>query len=96
MILYRKIFGRQTEGVPTHRIKDIIALKSLFAADNVYRRIGTGMSHMKSLTRGIRELYKSVKLRKRIIVLCGKGLLFVPYILPLFFNLRVIVIFCHC
>lgn len=45
------------------------------------------MPYMKPLTARIREFNKAVELWKRIIVLCGKGILRTPYILPLFFNL---------
>ena len=86
MVLYGKVFGRKSEGVPTHGVKHVIALHTLFASDYVKSGIGTGMAHMKSLTGGIGELNQSVIFRFCVIVCGSKGLFFIPYILPLFFN----------
>ena len=91
VILYREVFGGKTKRVPAHRIKHVVALKSLLSADNIKRGVRARVTYVQSLSRRVRKLHKPVKLRQRIIVLCGEGLLFVPNILPFFLDFCVIV-----
>ncbi len=92
MIFNCKIFSGKSESIPSHRIKNIIALKSFLSCYNIKRSIRTGMTNMKPLSAWIREFYKTIEFRKRIIILCSKSILTVPHILPFRFNLFKIVI----
>ena len=94
-ILYGIVFRRKTESVPAHGVKNVISHKTFFSCDNIKRCIRPRMSHMKSLTRRIRKLDQSVKLRLRIIVRRMKGLVFLPYFLPFFLCFTKIIHLCQ-
>ena len=80
------VFGRKTERVPTHRVKNVISLKAFFSRNYINGGVGTRMSYMKALPRGIRKFNQTVKFRKSIVIFCRKGFIFIPYFLPFFFN----------
>ena len=61
MVFNRKIFGRQAERIPTHRIKHIITLHPLFPCHDIQRGIGTRMANMQPCAGRIRKLYKRVE-----------------------------------
>ena len=81
------IFGGKPKGIPAHWVKYIVALHSLFPRHNIQCCIGAWMSHMKSLSRWIRELYQSIVFRLGKIICCRKCLLVFPYLLPFLLNL---------
>ncbi|CCZ19758.1 putative uncharacterized protein [Candidatus Apopatosoma intestinale] len=90
-ILYRIIFRRQTESVPAHREKHIIALHSLLTCHYVHRRIGARMPYMQSLTGGIRKFDKRIVFRLALVYLNMESLLVVPDFLPFPLNGGVVV-----
>ena len=85
MGLYRIVLGGQTECVKADGKQDVVALHSPFAAHDVDRRKGSGVTDVQSLTRRVRELDKSVKLRSRIAGNCGVRFGFFPIFLPFLF-----------
>ena len=95
MVLNRIILRRQAESVPAHRIKDIISLHPSLSGYNVKRRIRSRMSHMKSLSRRIREFYQRIIFRSGIIVRSLKRLLVIPHLLPFCFHLSMVIYLCH-
>ena len=87
MIFDSIVFGGEAESVPAHGIKNVITLKSFLSCNDIKSGVRPGMAYMKALTAWIRKFNKAIKFRQRIIILSGKGILRIPYILPFFFNL---------
>ena len=92
MIFDSIVFGGQAKCIPAHGIKNIITLKSFLSCNDIKRGVRPGMTYMKTLTAGVRKFNKAIKFRQSIIILSGKGILRIPYILPFFFNLFKIII----
>ena len=92
MIFDSIVFGGQAKRIPTHGIKNIITLKPFLSCNNIKSSVRPWMAYMKALPAWIRKFNKAIKFRQRIIILSGKGILRIPYILPFFFNLFKIII----
>ena len=86
LVLYRVVFGRQSERVPAHREQHVVALKAALARDYVQRGIGARMSDVESLSGGIRELDKREIFGLGVIVARLERLFLIPYVLPFFFD----------
>ena len=84
LILDGVVLGREAEGVPAHRIKDVVTAQTLLARDDVERGVGARMPDVKSGAGGVRELHERVKLRLLAAGNGGEGLELVPFILPFF------------
>ncbi len=82
MIFDRIVFRRQSESVPSHRIKYVISLHSSFSCYDIQRRIRSRMPYMKPLSRRIRKLYKGIIFGFGIVVRSCKRFLLIPYSLP--------------
>ena len=50
VVLYGVILRGKPEGVPSHRIQNVIALHPALACHDIQRRIGSGMTHMEPLS----------------------------------------------
>jgi hypothetical protein len=55
----------QTECIPTHRVKHVIALHAVEAGENVRGRVAFDMADMKSVSTGIWEHVEDVVFRTR-------------------------------
>ena len=82
VVLDGEVLGRQTEGVKADGVEDIIALHALFAADDIHRRKGSRMTHVKTRCRRIRELDQTIELGSGIAGDGGVGLRLFPLFLP--------------
>ena len=91
MVLDRVVLGGQTERVPADGIQDVVALQTALAGYGIQRGIGTGMSDVESLTRGIRELDQRIELRLVRIGLGMENALVLPDFLPLRLDCLVVV-----
>ena len=86
------VLGGQTECVKADGVQNIVAVHPLFPCNYINSCKGTGMTDMESLTGGVWELNKSVKLWAALIAgYRGIGLGLIPNCLPLFFYCRKIV-----
>ena len=74
------ILGRQTEGVPTHRLQHVLALHARKAREHIADGVVAHMSHVQA-TRGVREHREAVELLARRILLGGEAALGVPMLL---------------
>ena len=92
VVFDRVILGRQAERIPSHRVKDVVSLHALFARDDIQRGIGTRMAYMQPLSRRVRKLDERVKLLLVAAVLSLEAVRLVPDVLPLFFDLFMIVL----
>ena len=95
MIFNGIVFGGKSEGIPAHRIQNVVALHSPFAGHNIQSRIRPGVPYMKSLARGVREFNQCIVFRFRVIGRSLKGLLVIPDLLPFCFHFSVIIWYCH-
>ena len=86
LVLNGIVFRRQAEGIPADRIEHVIPFHPPLSGDDVDGGIAARMADMQSRAGRIRKLDQTVKLRLAEIILCGKGLLVFPDLLPLFFN----------
>jgi len=86
MSFHGVVFRRQAEGVPAHRVEDIIALQPLFAGDDIHCRIAARMADVQALPGGIGKLHQPVELGQGEVLLGGKGVLIRPLFLPLGLN----------
>ena len=92
VVLNGVVLGRQAKGVPAHGVQHIVALQTLFASHNIQRRVRAGMTHMQALAGGVRELHQAVILRQGKILLGCKGVVGIPIVLPLLFDLLKIIL----
>src|SRR5215471_2474586 len=82
--LYSKLFGRQSKGVPSHRMKNVESCYPLVARQDVCRRITFRMTDMKALPARIWEHIQDVVFRLRRIetrftwIRCMKCLAILP------------------
>ena len=91
VVLDGEVLGRQAKRIPAHRIKHVIALHTLFARNDIERRVRARMAYMQALARRIRELYQRIELRLCKIIRGDKAFLFVPDPLPFCLDSLVIV-----
>ena len=91
VVLYGEVFCRQTEGVPAHGIKNIIALHAALSCDDIKGRIRAGVSDMDARAGGIGELDQRIVFRHRIIIERAEGLFVVPTLLPFGFYAFIII-----
>ncbi len=95
LVVARRVLGRQAEGVPSHWVKDIVAIGAAIARDNVAHRVVADVPHMDT-PRGIREHLEHIIFRARIVVLRLEELCLIPGFLPFGFGRARIVSFsCH-
>ena len=93
VVLNGVVLSRQAEGVKADGEQHVVAVHPLFPGYYVHGGVGSGMSHMQPVARGIGELNQAVELRLGgIASLAGKGLFVLPLGLPLFLDLGKIVL----
>ena len=77
------LFGRQPEGVPSHRVQHLRAGHAPVTADDVGGRVSLGMAHMQAVTGGVGEHVEDIELVASGFERAGvKGLVLVPVGLP--------------
>ena len=81
LVLHRRIFSRHTEGVPAHRMQNVVAAGTLVASHNVAHRVVADMAHMDA-SRRIGEHLEDVVFLARISVVRLEDLVFRPFCLP--------------
>ena len=81
-----EVFRRQAKGVKADGIQDIVALHTLFAADDIHGCKRTRMADMKTGSGGVWELDQAVKLWLFVPSDGGIGLLLLPFFLPFLLN----------
>src|SRR5699024_4387950 len=87
----RILLCRQSESVPSHRMKDVITLHAFHTRHYVCRRVTFRVSNVKSGTGWIREHIQRVKLLLVIFFFSFECFILFPQVLPLLFNLSVII-----
>ena len=55
------LFGWQPEGVPSHRVQDVVASHAAVSADDVGADVSDRMPHMQPLSRGIWEHVEAIE-----------------------------------
>ena len=85
MVFDGVVLRRQAERVKAYREKDVVALHTLFAGDDVHRGIGSGVANVQPLPGGVRELDKGVELGLIAARHGGVGLRLLPALLPFLF-----------
>ncbi len=90
LVLHRRIFSRQTEGIPPHRVQDVEAFGPLHAGDDIAHGVVSDMAHMDA-PRRIGEHLQHVIFRTRIIVLGREGTPVGPGLLPFRFGVAGVV-----
>ena len=76
------VLGRQAEGVPAHRVEDVIAALTLFAGNDVQRGVAARMAHVQTGRRRVRELDQCIEFRLGMVDLRMEGLFVRPHLLP--------------
>ena len=94
VVLDGGIFGRQTEGVPAHRLHDIEALHALVARDHIADGVVAHMADMQ-LAAGVREHRQAVIFRFAGVFDDFEDFVIGPIVAGVFFNLLKIVVFLH-
>ena len=87
------LLGWESVCVVTHRVKYIETLKTFETCEDIRCDITERMSHMQSCTRWVREHVKHIEFLLVLILNYAIGLVLLPSLLPLLFNLVKIV--CH-
>ena len=90
IVLYGGVFCRKTEGIVSHRMKDVESRHLLVSCDNISYGIVSDMSHVELAAR-IREHLENVVFLFVRIFDSPEGLLISPDLLPLRFNFSKIV-----
>ena len=87
------VFRRKAEGIPSHRMHDIMALQQFITAPDIRDDITSPMAYMEAVPRRIREHIQAVILLLLIPVIVYLGIHRVlrPLLSPLLFNCFVIV-----
>ena len=86
------LLGGESEGVPTHGVKDVKAVHLFVAADDVGGGVALGVADVESRAAGVREHVENVVLRLGGIevgiarIRGAVGLFGGPMVLPLFFK----------
>ena len=86
------VLGRKSERVPADRIENVVALQPALSRNGIERRVGTRMTDVKSLTRGVRELDESVELFLIAVIKRVEHSLLLPHFLPFRLNSLVIIL----
>jgi hypothetical protein len=87
VVLNRELLSRKAEGIPTHWVKDVIALHSLHTAYDVSGRISLRVSNVKTLAGWIREHIQRVEFWfGEIVSVAVVGILIRPDFAPLLLN----------
>ncbi len=94
IVLDRRVFRRQAERIPAHRLQHVLAEHALVAADHIADRVVAHMAHVQRAGR-IRQHRQAIKLRLRGIFLRLEGARVVPEFLRSGFNGCEIVGFLH-
>ncbi len=95
LVVACRVFRRQAEGVPAHRMQDVETLRALVARHHVAHRIVAHMAHMDAARR-VRKHLEHVILLARRVVLRLEELRIVPGLLPFGLGCAGIVSFgCH-
>src|SRR5262249_38951870 len=81
LVLHRGVFGGEPEGVPTHRVEDVVALGAHVARDDVAHRIVADVTHMDP-PRRVGEHLEDVVFWARVLVLRLEDALVGPGRLP--------------
>ena len=84
-MLNGSIFSRHTKGIISHRMDDVESLHLLESGNHIANRIVSYMPHVK-IPGWIWEHFQDIIFLLVRILFCGKGLIFQPLLLPLFFN----------
>ena len=87
------VFRRQAKGIPSHGMKDLIALQNFITADNITEHIAAPVTNMQTRTRGIGKHIQAVILWFFVII--HIHLMFFPMGPPFFFNGRKIILCFH-
>ena len=76
------LLGGESKGVPTHGVKDVVAVGFFVACQDVGGGVAFGVSDMKSSSGGVGEHVQSVVLGLIRVVDCLEGVLGLPVLLP--------------
>src|SRR5437763_17195233 len=77
----RRVFGRQTEGIPSHRMQHVKALGTAIAGDEIAHRVIADMPDME-LARGVRKHLEDIIFRPRRILARDEAVALPPDALP--------------
>ena len=81
------LFGGQAEGVPSHRVQDVVAVHAFETAPDIRRRIAFRMADMQAGAGGIGEHVENVEFFPRLVAVHGlEGFVFLPEGLPFRFD----------
>ena len=87
VLAHRGALGRQSEGVPAHRMEDVVALHAPLARHDVRRRVALRVTDVQARTGGVGEHVKDVVLGPALqdlrVVRRAEGLVLAPDLLPL-------------
>ena len=88
----RELLRGEAEGVPAHRVKDVIALHPLHPRDDVARGVAFGVADVKTLPRRIREHVEGVVFGfGEVMGVAMEGIVLFPVFAPLGFEILKIV-----
>ena len=86
VVLDGKVFRRQAKCIEADGVQDVVALHTLFTADNIHGRKRARMADMKAGGGGVRKFDQAVKLWLFVPSDGGIGLLLLPFFLPFLLN----------
>ena len=95
IIFNGRVFCRQSKGVPSHRMQNIVSLQSLETCNYVSDGVVPHMPHVQLAGR-IWKHFQNIILFFVVILYGLERIFFFPYVLPLLFNFCEIVLFLHC
>ena len=88
------LFGRKSESIPTHWVKNVVALSAFETAKNISRSVSFWMSYVQTSSRWVREHIQRIKIWFISVCSCFKRMINSPIGLPFFLNFFMI-ISCH-
>ena len=88
-----RIFSRQSESVPSHRVQHVATAHAFVARDDVRGRVALGMANVQSRARRIGEHIKDVVLRLRRNIIGAERALLLPEGLPLGLDFMEVVVY---
>ncbi len=94
MMLDRRIFSRQAERIPAHRLHHILAQHALIAADHITDGVISDMPHMQLAT-GIWKHRQAIVLLLIRLLADNKSLLLIPQLLSIRFTGFRVVMLIH-
>ena len=92
--IHSVLLSRQTKGIPTHWVKDIVALRALVAAEDIRRCVAFWVSYVQTSSWWIRKHVQCIKVRLVLVGTCLECMVLSPVFLPLGLDFFVIVS-CH-